>query len=299
MKIAVTGGSGLIGTALVQRLLSRGDDVLVLTRDASRVRAGRPLVWDGKTQGPWSAEVADADAVVNLAGENIGGGRWTPERKRRLVDSRIDATRAVVEAMRAKTGHRRTFVSTSATGFYGLRGDELLDESASAGTGFLADLTKRWEEAARVAEPLARLVILRFGVVIAGSGGALAKMLPPFRLGAGGPIGNGRQWMSWVDLGDAVRAVEWAIDEETASGVYNVTSPAPVRNADFARTLGRVLRRPAIMPAPAFALRLALGEMADEVLLNGQRVVPGRLTSQGFPFSRPGLEDSLRNALNH
>jgi uncharacterized protein len=299
MKIVVAGGSGLIGSALVERLLARGDDVRVLTRNASHVRAGKPLVWDGKSQGPWSSEVADADVVINLAGENIGDGRWTAERKRRLIDSRLDATRALVQAMKSSPQYRRTFVSTSATGFYGLRGDEMLDESASSGSGFLADLTKRWEEEARGADDIARVVILRFGVVISPQGGALGKMLLPFKLGAGGPIGNGRQWMSWVDIDDAVRAIEWAVERDAAKGVYNVTSPEPVRNGDFARTLGRVLKRPALLPAPAFALRLALGEMADEVLLGGQRVVPARLHSEGFSFSRPAVETSLRNALIH
>lgn len=297
MKVVVSGGSGLIGTALVHRLLRRGDDVVVLTRDASRVEAGRPLVWDGKTEGGWSAEAADADAIVNLAGENIGDGRWTDERKRRLVGSRIHATRALVEALKSNRGRRRTFISASATGFYGLRDDETLDEAASGGRGFLADLTKKWEEEARAANDIARVVVLRFGVVISAEGGALAKMLLPFRLGAGGPIGTGRQWMSWVDLDDAVRAIEWALEHDATRGVYNVTSPEPVRNRDFARTLGRVLNRPAFIPAPAFALRLVLGDMADEALLGGQRVVPKRTVAEGFSFNRPQLEDSLRHAI--
>ena len=298
MKIAVSGGSGLIGRALVERLVARGDEVLVLTRNASHVRAGRPVVWDGRTQGSWSSEVAGADAVINLAGENIGGGRWTAERKRRLIDSRIDATRALVQAMKSAPQKRRIFISTSATGFYGLRGDETLDENASGGSGFLAELSKRWEEEARAADDLARVVILRFGVVLAAQGGALAKMLLPFKLGAGGPIGSGKQWMSWVDLEDVVRAIEWALGRDAARGVYNVTSPQPVRNGDFARTLGRVLGRPAFLPAPAFALRLALGDMADEALLGGQRVVPSRAVAEGFSFTYPSLESSLRHVLS-
>ncbi|MEA2464477.1 MAG: uncharacterized protein QOJ98_2224, partial [Acidobacteriota bacterium] len=239
MKIVVAGGSGFIGEPLVKRLVARGDDVAVLTRDASRVRAGRPLLWDARTQGPWSEAVAGADALVNLAGESIADGRWTEARKRRLVDSRLHATRAIVEALRRVPSPRRVLVNASAVGFYGDRHDEELDESSSRGGGFLAQLVEQWEAAAREAEPHARLVLLRFGVVLATGGGALQKMLLPFKLGAGGPIGSGRQWMSWIERDDAVRVVEWAIDNQSVQGVYNATAPQPVRNREFARALGR------------------------------------------------------------
>lgn len=297
MRIVVAGGSGFIGEPLVRRLLSRGDDVAVLTRNPSRVEAGRPLQWDGRTQGAWSEEVATADAIVNLAGENIADGRWTEERKRRLVGSRLGATRAIVEALRGDPARKRTLVNSSAVGFYGDRKDEELDERSSRGTGFLADLVEQWEGAAREAEPLARLVILRFGVVLARDGGALAKMLLPFRLGAGGPIGSGRQWMSWIGRDDAVTMVTWAVDEERVRGVYNATSPRPVRNRDFARALGRALRRPAIMPAPAFALRIAFGQMAEEALIGGQHVLPRRAEGEGFAFGHPSIDAALTHAL--
>jgi uncharacterized protein (TIGR01777 family) len=298
MKIAIAGGSGFLGEPLVRRLVQRGDDVVVLSRDPSRVKAGRGVQWDGRTQGAWSSEAGSADVVINLAGENIGEGRWTGERKKKLVASRVDATGAVVEALRQAPSKARTLVNASAVGYYGVRGDEVLDESGSKGPGFLAEVVEQWEAAARTAEPfVSRLVILRLGVVLAGDGGALAKMLLPFRMGAGGPVGNGQQWMSWVDRDDAIRAFEWAIDQPAAQGVYNVTSPEPVRNRDFTRALGKTLHRPAVIPAPAFALRIAFGQMADEVLLGGQRAVPVRLEREGFTFEAPTLDASLARQL--
>ena len=297
MKIVVAGGSGFLGQPLVQRLLERQHDVAVLSRDPSKVTVGRGVEWDPRSPGAWSSEVADADVVINLAGENVGGGRWTEARKRRLIDSRLDATTALVQAMQSKPEKRRTFINASAVGFYGLRGDEALDESASRGSGFLADLVVKWEAAARGAESIARLVLPRFGVILAKNGGALGKMLLPFKLGVGGPIGSGQQWMSWIDREDVIRAIEWAIEKDSVRGVYNVTAPQPVRNRDFTRVLGRAVHRPAFMPAPAFALRLALGEMADEMLLGGQRVVPGRAQAEGFSFLYPTLEGALGHVL--
>jgi uncharacterized protein (TIGR01777 family) len=297
MKIVIAGGSGFIGEPLVRRLVARGDDVAVLTRNPANVRAGRPLQWDGRSQGAWSAEAAAADVVINLAGENIAGSRWTDARKRQLIDSRLHATRALVEAFRSAPPHRRTFIQASAVGFYGDRSEEELDESASRGSGFLAELVEQWEAAAREADTVSRLVVLRLGVVLAKGGGALQKMLLPFQLGGGGPIGSGNQWMPWVGRDDVLRMIEWAIDNDSVRGVYNVTAPQPVRNRDFAKSLGRVLRRPALLPAPAFALRLAFGQMADEALLAGQRVLPRRAEREGFRFDDPSLEDALRRTL--
>jgi uncharacterized protein (TIGR01777 family) len=294
MKIVVAGGTGFIGEPLVRKLEARGE-VVVLTRDPSRVRRGRGVAWDGKTTGDWTREVADADAVVNLAGENIAGGRWTDERKRRLVASRLDATGTLVAAMQKTPRQKRTFLSASAIGFYGDRGDETLDESATNGSGFLADLVVQWENAARTAETVARVVIVRLGVVLAKGGGALGKMELPFRLGAGGPIGSGGQWMSWVDRDDVVRLIDWSLGEERAQGIYNATAPEPVRNREFVAALGKALHRPAILPAPAFALRLAFGQMADETLLAGQRVLPARALAEGFEFTRPTLREALQH----
>lgn len=296
-RVVVAGGSGFLGEALVARLKERGDDVAVLTRSAPRVQNARALIWDGKSQGPWSDDVASADAVVNLAGENIGKGRWTAKRKEQLVSSRLDATHALVDALRRNAAHRRVLVNASAVGIYGDRGDEALDESSQRGAGFLADLVDRWETAARDAEPLARLVILRFGVILDREGGALARMLPPFRLGLGGPIGSGRQWMSWITRDDVVRMILWAIDNEQVAGVYNATAPQPVTSREFARELGRALRRPAFMPLPGVALRIAFGEMARETLLSGQRVLPRRAEADRFSWESPDLRTGLGRAL--
>jgi uncharacterized protein len=293
MKIVVAGGTGFIGEPLVQRLLARGDDVAVLSRNPAKVRYGRGLAWDGKTQGAWSGEVAAADAVINLAGEGIADGRWTEERKRKLIASRLDSTAAIVEAFRREPSRKRTLINASAIGYYGDRGEEVLVETSAKGKGFLAELSEHWEASARKGEPFARVVLLRFGIVLAPEGGALKKMMLPFRFGAGGPVGSGRQWMSWIDRSDLIRMIEWAIDNPSPRGVYNATAPEPVRNRDFASALGRTLRRPSLMPAPAFALKLAFGQMAEEALLAGQRVLPGRAGVEGFRFEHPALESSL------
>lgn len=297
MKVIIAGGSGFIGEAVVRQLLDQGHAVSVLTRDPARVKAGRPLPWDPKSPGAWTAEVAAADAVVNLAGENIGDGRWTRARKQRLLASRVDATRALVGAMQTAPGGKRAFISASAVGFYGPHGDEELDESALRGAGFLADLASQWEAEARAADPIARLVILRLGVVIGAGGGALAKMLVPFKLGVGGRIGSGEQWMSWISRDDVVRLIEWAISHDEVRGVLNATAPHPVRNRDFTRTLGRALHRPAILPIPGPALRLLFGQMADETLLTGQRVMPDAAVKKGFRFSQDTIESALQRAL--
>lgn len=291
VKIVVSGGTGFIGEPLVGRLVARGDDVAVLSRNPGKVRTGRGISWDAADQ------IAAADAVINLAGENIGA-RWTEQRKRRIFDSRVKATSTLVDAMKRHPRSDRTFISASAVGYYGPRGDEILDESADTGGGFLAEVTRKWEDLARDAEGVARVVITRFGVVLGKDGGALQKLLLPFRLGLGGPVGSGRQWMSWIDREDVIAFIEWAIDHESARGVYNVTAPEPVTSRQFATALGGVLRRPAILPTPAFALRLAFGDMADETLLSGQRVVPARATREGFVFRYPTLDASLRHAIS-
>ncbi|MEO8382937.1 MAG: TIGR01777 family oxidoreductase [Acidobacteriota bacterium] len=297
MRIVIAGGSGFLGEPLVRRLLARGDKVAVLSRNPGSVPAGRGVQWDGRTQGSWTQEISAADAIVNLAGENVGEGRWTDARKQRLVASRLDATNALVEALRKAPPRGRCLVNASAVGYYGARGDEVLDENGSRGGGFLAELVELWEGAAQEADTLARLVILRFGVALAGDGGALKKMMMPFKLGVGGPIGNGRQWMSWIDRDDAVRMVEWALDRADVRGLYNATAPEPVRNREFTHALGRALHRPAVFPAPAFALRLAFGQMADEMLLGGQRVIPRRADGEGFLFESRTIEQALARHL--
>jgi uncharacterized protein (TIGR01777 family) len=295
MRIAIAGGTGFIGEPLAQRLAG-DNDVAVLTRNPSRVRAGRGIAWDPPEQDVWADVVAAADVVINLAGENIGQ-RWTKERKERMVSSRLDATGALVEAMKSAPPRRRTFISASAVGYYGSRGDETLDESSSQGDGFLADLVVKWEVAAQQAESIARLVIIRFGVVLDPHGGALAKMLPPFRFGLGGPIGNGRQWMSWIVRDDMLRMIEWAISHDDVRGIYNGTAPEPVRNRDFTRALGHALHRPAIIPVPQFGLKLIFGEMAEGTVLPSQRAIPARALSENFTFEHPRLDQALSRIL--
>ncbi len=291
MKIVIAGGTGFVGSELAKRL-SQAHEVFVLSRDPAKVRHGRGLAWRPPAGGEWQKEVADADAVINLAGENIGAKRWSAERKERLRSSRLSATTALVEAMRDKV-KKRVLISASAVGFYGRRQDEILDETSPGSTDFLGKLASDWEQAALAASDSARVVIARLGVVLSPEGGALEKMLLPFRLFVGGPVGSGRQWMSWVDRHDVLRFFEWALENEAVSGIYNLTAPVPATNVSFAKELGRALRRPAVMPAPAFALRLVLGEMADELLLGGQRVIPRRAMEAGFTFERPTLRESF------
>jgi len=295
MRIAIAGGTGFIGEPLARRLLN-GNDVAVLTRNPSRVRAGRGVAWDPPEQDVWADVVAAADVVINLAGENIAQ-RWTRERKARIVASRIDSTNALIEAINSAPPRRRTFINASAIGYYGSRGEETLDEASPRGSGFLAELVAKWETAAQQAESISRLVIIRFGVVLDAHGGALKKMLPPFRLGAGGLIGNGKQWMSWIDRDDVLRMIEWAIARDDVRGIYNATSPEPARNRDFTRALGQALHRPAFMPVPAFALKLLFGEMAEGTVLPSQRVLPARALSEGFTFAHPRLDEALAHSL--
>ena len=238
------------------------------------------------------------DAVVHLAGENIAGGRWNEARKQRILESRVKGTQLLAGALAKLKNPPKVFACASAVGFYGDRGDEALDETSAAGQGFLAEVCQAWEAATKPAsEAGIRTVNLRFGVILSGSGGALGKMLPPFQLGAGGRIGGGRQWMSWVALDDVIGAIHHALLTDTVAGPVNVVSPTPMTNAEFTKTLGRVLVRPTIFPMPVFAAKLALGEMAEELLLAGQRVLPKRLEAADYRFRFNDLEDALRHVL--
>ncbi|MGA7616439.1 MAG: TIGR01777 family oxidoreductase [Thermoanaerobaculia bacterium] len=294
MKIVISGGSGLIGEAVTTALARRGE-VGVLTRNPAKVSTGRPIRWDpAETRGSWQDEVAAADVVVNLAGENAGEGRWSEAKKRRLVGSRIEATRSLVDAMRRSERSERLLISASAVGIYGNRGDEILEDDAPSGSGLLADLGRAWEAEARQAESVSRVVIFRFGLVLSSRGGALARMLPIFRAGVGGRLGDGTQWWPWIDLDDVAMLCDRVIDRRDAAGTYNAVAPEPVRNAEFTRELARAMHRPAILPAPAFALRLAFGQMADEMILASQRAVPRRLLAEGFELAQPELGEALR-----
>ena len=294
MRVAITGSTGLIGAALARSLEARGDEV-------ARIRRG-PANAEGADWSPDEGWVrADAfagcDAVVHLAGASIGEGRWTPARKALLRASRVDATRALVDALAALDPKPRRLVAASAVGIYGDRGDERLTEESARGEGFLADLTADWEaESMRAAGAGIPVALARFGVVLDREAAAFRRMALPFRLGAGGRLGNGRQWMPWVTLADAVAAVEHLLGNETA-GPVNVVAPVAARNAEVAGALGRALRRPAFLPAPRFALRLALGELADSLLFASQRVAPERLAADGFAFAHPDIDGALAAVL--
>jgi hypothetical protein len=238
------------------------------------------------------------DAVVHLAGENIASGRWTPERKRRIHESRAHGTRVLAEALAALPRPPRVFVSASAIGLYGDRGDDTLDESSPAGEGFLADVCRAWEAASASLEQAGtRVVHLRFGVVLTPAGGALAQMLPPFRVGLGGPVGSGAQWTSWIGIDDLLGAIHHALVTDALAGPVNAVAPAPVRNRELAAAIGRTLHRPALVPVPAVALRLALGELADALLLSGARVHPTRLDATGYRFRTPDIDGALAHLL--
>ena len=297
MKVLISGGSGLVGAALTSALRTDGHTVCCLVRPGGKALAG-DVQWN-----PLSALVdvpamEGFDAVVNLNGASIADGRWTSKRKTILRSSRVDSTRVLVVALSHLKQQPRVFVCASATGYYGNRGDEVLTEPSGYGNDFLAILCRAWEgEAARAASSGIRTVIARFGIILSAEGGALPRMLTPFKFGAGGRLGSGKQWMSWIVLEDAVRVLRAAIDDSRWNGAVNVVSPEPVRNSDFTRVLARVLHRPAIFPAPALALRLALGELADALLLASQRVVPERLVELDYKFRFAELEPALRAIL--
>ncbi len=297
MKVVIAGGSGLLGSALVAGLADERHEVVVLTRtpDTTRAAGVTHVQWtpDGATA-PWTSALDGADAVVNLAGESIGAARWSAARKQKIVDSRVHATRSLVNAIAASNSPPPVFVSGSAVGIYGPCGDQVITEDSPAGADFLAQVCGAWEaEAARAAGSRVRVVRIRTGLVLDRRGGALPRMLRPFRLGAGGPLGSGRQYWPWIHIDDWVRLVRWAIVTPALSGPVNVTSPDPVPNAEFARRLGRAMHRPSLLPTPGFALRLMLGEMADGLLLSGQRAVPAKASGMGFAFRYSGLDEAL------
>jgi uncharacterized protein len=297
VRIVVAGGTGLLGTALTHALRADAHDVTVLTRRRGRSESGLATWTPDGTVGPWARVIEHTDAVVNLAGAPLDRGRWTTARKRVLIESRVLPTRSLARAIAAATAPPAVFVSASAVGYYGARGHEVVTETAARGTGFLAELAEAWEHEARSPESPARVTLLRSGVVLSPEGGALARMLLPFRLGLGGPFGSGRQYLPWIHRGDWVDLVRWVLGTRDASGPLNATAPLPVPNEEFAATLARVLRRPHVLRAPALALRLALGEMADAALLSGQRVVPAKAQALGFRFRWPALEAALRELL--
>lgn len=288
----MTGGTGFLGGALVDALRAGGNEVLVLTRNPAR--DGGEVQWSpGRGLGSWAAAFEGAGAVINLAGAPIAEGRWTEARKTSILASRVEATRAVVSALRAAAAEGAVLLNGSAVGYYGTHRGDALDESSPPGHDFLAKVCLEWEAEALEARAIARVVLLRTGFVVARDGGALPRLALPFHFFAGGPLGSGRQVMSWIHRDDWVAMVRWALTSTGVSGPLNLTAPSPVTNREMAAAVGRALHRPAFMPAPSFALRLMLGEMADALILNGQRVLPRVAQEHGFRFQYESIDEAL------
>jgi len=297
MRIIVSGASGLVGSALAPSLEAAGHEVVRLVR-ASTGKTPGEAVWNPAAGTLDPAVIDGADAVINLNGRSIAEGRWNSAVKEELRSSRLDSTRTLAHAMSSSENPPRLLISASAVGYYGDRGDEALDEGSATGAGFLAELSRHWEEAALSARSeRTRVSLLRLGVVVAREG-ALGKMLTPFKLGLGGPIGSGRQFWPWIGIEDVCGMIDFILGHEEIEGPVNAVGPQEIRCSEFARTLGKVLSRPTFMPLPAFAARLALGEMADSLLLASQRVRPQVLEDHGYAFQRPSLEEAIRSALS-
>lgn len=301
MKCLITGGSGFVGRALCERLGAAGHRVIVMGRKPDASSRFEQGIWDYERRVFDCGALAEGgglDAAIHLAGENVAGGRWTEARKRRIRESRIEGTRFLLQSLRADGAVPKVFLAASAVGVYGDRGGDVLTEESGAGEGFLAELAVEWEAAANeLEEDGARVGLLRFGMVLDAAGGALGRMLPIFRMGLGGPLGGGGQWMSWTTRSDAVRAIEFALSHPTLAGPIHLTAPNPVTNREFSTSLGKALGRPALLPAPAFALRLMFGEMADALLIQSQRAIPAKLLEAGFKFEHPDLKTALASTL--
>jgi len=298
MRILITGASGLIGTALQKSFEEKGYEMLLASR--SEPKSERDIQWnaDAGFADEDLLRLEGLDAVIHLAGESISALRWTDEKKKAIRDSRVHGTRTMIEAFARLEKKPKVFISASAIGFYGDRGDEEMTETSSVGDTFLSEVSKEWESESRRAEDMGiRTVLLRNGIVLSKDGGALATMMTPFKLGVGGVVGSGKQWMSWVSLDDAVGIVNYALENENLRGAVNVVSPNPVTNEEFTKTLGEVLYRPTFLPLPEFAVNLVFGEMGDALLIDSTRVVPKRLLDSGFKFIYPEINSALENAV--
>lgn len=297
MKILISGASGFIGTTLLHKLNKAKHEVWKLVRKKNGLNKNE-IYWDPAKNEIAAEKLNGFDVVIHLAGESIVG-RWNPEKKKKIRESRIQGTTLLANTLASLTSPPHTFLSASAIGIYGNRGEESLDENSPPGTGFLAEVGKEWEAASKpLKDKGVRLIHYRIGIVLSLEGGALQKMILPFKLGLGGTLGNGKQWMSWISLEDLLRGILFCIENKQISGAVNATAPSPVRNDEFTKTLGKALHRPAFLPAPAFALKLALGEMADELLLAGAKVIPQKLIQNGFSFQDSNLESALKNILH-
>jgi uncharacterized protein (TIGR01777 family) len=295
MKILIAGARGLVGSAVIPARESEGAEITRLVRSSAKANE---IEWHPNRGQIGATRLEGFDAIINLAGESIAEGRWTDEKKRKIHDSRVNGTQLLSEAIAKLASRPRVFLCASATGFYGDRDDEILDETSESGGGFLATVCREWEDATELAAKAGvRVVNLRFGPILAREGGMLGKMLTPFKMGMGGKVGSGKQYISWVAIEDVVGAIKLALADESMHGPLNVVSPNPVTNEEFTKTLGHALNRPTALAIPAFAARLAFGEMADEMLLVSQRVEPKKLNSAGFHFEYPVLEVALRKYL--
>ncbi|MCA1624919.1 MAG: TIGR01777 family oxidoreductase [Acidobacteria bacterium] len=297
MKILISGASGLVGTHLIPTLKAKGHEIYKLVRKTPD--SSDEIRWDAEKgfNETEQSKLENFDAVVHLAGDNVASENWSREKKRRIRDSRVLGTRVLVDALKNSQNPTRIFVAASAVGFYGGRKDEVLTEESSEGEGFLTEVCTAWEDEIEKAETFARVVILRIGVVLAENGGALEKMLTPFKLGVGGVIGSGNQWMSWISLDDLIKIIHFALRNEYLSGAVNAVAPNPVTNKEFTKTLGKVLHRPTILPIPAFAIKLMFGEMGKTLLLEGTRVLPKKLQDAGFEFQFSNLETAIKHVL--
>ena len=296
MKVLITGSSGLVGSALTDFFVANGDEVIRLLRRSAR--ADSP-VWDPENGEIDLAGVRDISAVVHLAGDNLGEGRWNDRKKNSILNSRVKGTQLLSEFFAATEHKPNVIVSASAVGYYGNRGEERVDESSEPGKGFLADVCRQWEEATASAVDVGiRVANLRLGLILSAEGGALKKMLLPFRIGLGGVIGSGKQYMSWVSIDDVIGTIQHIIANEAVRGPVNLVSPNSVSNREFTKTLGQVLNRPTIFPMPAFAARIAFGEMTDELLLSSTRVIPKKLMDSGYEFRHPELGGAFEHLLN-
>ncbi len=299
----IIGATGFIGRALCEELCG-SYEVIALSRDAEGARqsignTAKVVQWDARTSTGWEREADGALAIINLAGENVASGRWNQARKSRILLSRLDAAKAIVETLKRLKNKPKVVIPASAIGYYGPRGDEQLDEDSTPGEGFLANVCRQVENSAEEFEKLGvRCVAIRTGVVLGRNGGALPRMILPFRLYLGGHLGSGRQWFSWISLDDEVAAIKFLMENENLRGVFNLTAPQPATMKEFCQILGKVLNRPSWLNVPGVAARLALGEMADEMLLSGQRVLPVRLAAAGFKFKHPDLEKALSDIIN-